>query len=173
MEATTTVCLSFVIQIKSRRDRATMKTPLKAPIRGTFVGEGGKAEVRARGSFRFWFQVQVGLSSTSFLFDSANVCLSLSSSPFLFSSFSSSSFSPPPRRTDRTMEPRWRNARQRVINNSWSTSGGTKSETFPANASERKTRAWNDFPCRSVLNDARLSGNFVECAIRKLEMSVI
>lgn len=42
MEATTTVCLSFVIQIKSCRDRATMKTPLKAPIRGTFVGEGGK-----------------------------------------------------------------------------------------------------------------------------------
>lgn len=61
-----------------------------------------------------------------------------------------------------------------MINNSWSTSEGTKSETFPANASERKTRAWNfEQLFVSVSSDARLSGNFVECAIRKLEMSVI
>lgn len=106
MKATTIVCSSFVIQIKSRHDRATMKTPLKAsgtleePWRGH-----GKPEARAHGravhsdsASRFRLA-----SPRPFLFDSTNVCPSPSSSSFLFSS--SFSFSPPPRRTDRTMEP--------------------------------------------------------------------
>lgn len=170
MKATTIVCSSFVIQIKSRHNRATMKTPLKAS--GTFEEPWrghGKPEARAHGravhsdsASRFRLA-----SPRPFLFDSTNVCPSPSSSSFLFSS--SFSFSPPPRRTDRTMEP----AMYVMHGRGWLIIPGARPKARNPKHF-RRTRAWNfEQLFVSVSSDARLSGNFVECAIRKLEMSVI
>lgn len=100
MKATTTVCPSFVIQIKSRHGRATMKTPLKAsgtseePWRGLVNRKYGRMAAQ-------FIQILVSrfrlASPRPFLLDSTNVCPSLSSSSFpfplplfLFLSFSSS-----------------------------------------------------------------------------------